>query len=419
MENKPFTTRETAMRIRHERRRDNQQWILDYLVHQTGRAINFEFEEREFPAYVRNYAQIPRAMGRIAAQREAIGDAAFAAGHKRTALNAYHLAGQQYHRAQHSIFEDDNRFKIFYHGKLLRCFERIMKCADYPIERVEIPWEGHEIQANFHFIAGKPKAPTVICLPGMDITKEWLSEPVDRCFTSRGMHAIAIDGPGQGTSNLRKIRITDDNYERAVKAVVDYLHERKEVDRNRIGLMGVSMGCHWGIRSAALDPRIKATAVTASTIGDKVPLFEQSSPRFKQMFMYMSGIHDEARFDRMAARMTTAGYGRKIRSAMLMVIGEYDPLSPIEAADEFFDELFGAKEMWVLADYYHMNLAPPHFGNLPGYHPMADWLKDALDGKYKKGHKRYVYIPERGGLGPYTAPANGKASVEPNIAPRS
>ena len=265
------------MRIRHERKRDNQQWILEYLVQKTGRAINFEFEEREFPPYVRNYAQIPRALGRIAAHRESIADAAQAAGHLRTAVEAYQLAAAQYHRAQHTIFEDDNKLKIHYHGKLLRCFEQVMKCADYPIERVEIPWEGHQIQANFHFIPGCPKAPCVICLPGMDITKEWLSEPVDHCFTSRGMHAIAIDGPGQGTSNLRKLRITDDNYERAVKAVVDYLHTRKEVAADRIGLIGVSMGCHWGIRSAALDHRIKATAITASTIGDKIPLFDGGS----------------------------------------------------------------------------------------------------------------------------------------------
>lgn len=406
------------MRIRNERRRDNQQWILDYLVQKTGRAINFEFDEREFPPYVRNYAQIPRALGRLAAQREAIADAAFAAGHKRTALYAYQLATQQYHRAQHSIFEDDNKFKIYYHGKLLRCFQQIMKCADYPIERVEIPWEGKQIQANFHFMPGRPRAPTVICIPGMDITKEWLSEPIDRCFTGRGMHAIAIDGPGQGTSNLRKIRITDDNYERAVKAVVDDLQTRKEVDGGKIGLLGVSMGCHWGIRASALDRRIKATAITASTIGDKVPLFEQSSPRFKQMFMYMSGIHDEEKFDRMVARMTTKGYAKKIKNPILMVIGEYDPLSPIEEADAFFDEVAGPKEMWVLADYYHMNIAPPYFGNVPGYHPMADWLKDALEGKIKKNHKRYVYVPERGGLGPYTKPANGRASTEPNIGPR-
>jgi alpha-beta hydrolase superfamily lysophospholipase len=407
------------MRIRQERKRDNQQWILDYLVQKTGRAINFEFEEREFPPYVRNYAQIPRALGKIAAHREAIGDAAFAAGHKKTALYAYHLATQQYHRAQHTIFDDDNKFKIYYHGKLLRCFDQIIKCADYPIERVEIPWEGHQIQANFHFIPGRPKAPCVVCCPGMDITKEWLGEPIERGFTGRGMHAIAIDGPGQGTSNLRKMRITDDNYERAVKAVVDYLQTRKEVDGDKIGLLGTSMGCHWGIRAAALDSRIKAAAVTASTIGDKIPLFEQSSPRFKQMFMYMAGIHDEAEFDKMAAKMTTTGYGKKIKGAMLLVVGEYDPLSPIEAADEFFEELAGPKELWVLADYYHMNIAPPHFGNVPAYGIMGDWLKDALDGKLSSGHSRYVYIPERGGVGPYTAPANGRASTEPNIAPVS
>ena len=209
------------MRIPQQRRRDNQQWILDYLVKSTGRVINFEYDEREFPPSVRNYAQIPRALGKLGAQREKIADAALKAGHDRTALELYQTATQQYHRAQHTIFEDDNPLKMHYHAKLIRCFEQIMTVADYPIERVEIPWEGVEIQANLHLMPGRPKAPCVICVPGMDITKEWLGEPIDHAYTSRGMHTIAIDGPGQGISNLRKVRVTDDNYERAVSAVVD------------------------------------------------------------------------------------------------------------------------------------------------------------------------------------------------------
>lgn len=404
------------MRIPQRRRRDNQQWILDYLVKTTGRVINFEHDDREFPPYVRNYAQIPRALGKLGAHRERLADAAAAAGHDRTALHLYHAATQQYHRAQHTIFEDDSPLKMHYHEKLLRCFEQIMRFADYPIERIEIPWEGHEIQANFHFIPGRPKAPCIICVPGMDITKEWLPEPIDRTFTSRGMHAIAIDGPGQGTSNMRKIRVTDDNYERAVSAVIDYLQTREEVDGDKIGLMGASMGSHWGIRSAALDDRIKATAVTASCIGDKIGLFEQSSPRFKQMFMYMAGIEDEDEFDAMAEKMTTVGYGKNIKTPILMVIGEYDPLSPIEAGETFFDEVAGPKEMWVLAEYYHFTIYPPHFGGISGYYPMADWLKDALEGKFTAGHARYVYVPEHG-LGPYTPEANGRASEIHDIGP--
>ncbi len=406
------------MRISQDRRRDNQQWLMDYLVKTTGRVINFEYDAREVPPYVRNYAQIPRAMGKMAAQKERLGDAAAAAGHGRTAMHAYYAAIRNYHTAQHAIFEDDNTMKLHYHGKLLRCFDQIMELADYPIERVEVPWEGNEIQGNFHFVAGKPKAPCVIFLPGMDMVKEWVPNPFDNPFTSRGMHCLSIDGPGQGTSNIRKIRVDADNYERAVSAVVDYLQTREEVDADQIVLMGVSMGSYWGARSAAYDERIKATAVAMSCLGDKTAIFEQSSPRFKQIFMYMAGMSDEDEFDRMAAQMTTRGYGSKIKNPFLMLSGEYDPLSPVEDVEEFFEELAGAKEAWILGDYYHVIWDPPHFGSVEAFNLMADWLIDALAGKFDASHAKYVYMTE-GDNGPYTTPETTMASSDPFIGAHS
>ena len=38
--------------MRTERRRDNQQWILDWMVKTTGRVQNFANDERELPAEV-------------------------------------------------------------------------------------------------------------------------------------------------------------------------------------------------------------------------------------------------------------------------------------------------------------------------------------------------------------------------------
>lgn len=404
------------MKIPHDRQRDNQQWILDWVVAHSGRVINYEYAERELPGYVKTYAQAPKALGKRAAHKEAIADKAREAGHDRTALFTYQEAIFDYIQAQHSIFEDDHPFKMDYHARLLRCFESLMSVADYPIERVEIPWEGVEIQANLHLIPGKPKAPCVIVLPGMDVTKEFHREPVDHTFTSRGMHAIVIDGPGQGTSNMRKIRITDDNYERAVSAVVDWLLTRPEVDGDQIGIHGQSMGSHWGARSAAYDSRIKATAVSMSCLGDKVGLFEQSSPRFKQIFMYMAGLTDEDEFDRMAERMTTVGYGEKINNPFLIITGEYDPLAPIEHTEAFYDELRGAKELWVLAEYYHLIVKPPHFGGILQFNAKADWLRDAFDGKFGLDHQRYVYVPESG-LGQYTTEASGRVSQDTNVHP--
>ena len=404
------------MRIPHERRRDNQQWLVDWVVNRSGRVINYEYDDRELPGDVKTYAQVPKALGKRAEYKESIADRARDAGHERTAMFTYQEAIFDYIQAQHSIFEDDHPFKKHYHAKLLGCFESLMEVADYPIERVEIPWEGHEIQANLHLLPGRPKAPCVIVLPGMDVTKEFHREPVDRTFTSRGMHAVVIDGPGQGTSNMRKIRITDDNYERAVSAVVDWLCSRPEVDAEKIALHGQSMGSHWAARSAAYDSRIKATAASMSCLGDKLGLFEQSSPRFKQVFMYMAGMSDEDEFDRMAARMSTAGHGAKIATPFLIVTGEYDPLSPIENSEAFFDELGGPKEIWILADYYHLIVKPPHFGGVLQFNAKADWLRDALDGKFAEGHERYVYVPKMG-HGQYSAEASGRVSQDPDVRP--
>ena len=400
------------MRNTHDRRRDNQQWMLDWMVKTTGRVINFEYDEREVPSHVRNYAQIPRAMAKMGAAKERIADAAAAAGHHRTALQTYHAAIRNYHTAQHAIFEDDSAPKIEYHRRLLRCFDQIMELAEYPIERVEVPFEGKAIQGNLHLIPGKPKAPCVIFLPGMDMVKEWVPDPMNNVFTSRGMHCLAIDGPGQGTSNLRKIRVTEDSYERAVSEVINYLETRAEIDSDKIAIVGASMGSYWGVRSAARDKRIKAVAVAMSNMGTKTAIFEQSSPRFKQTFMYMAGLSDEDAFDAMAAKMGTEGYGSKINCPFLLVTGEYDPLSPIEDAEAFYDELAGPKEIWVLSDFYHVIWNPPHFGDVAAYNSMTDWVVDALAGKLGATHEQYRYFGPND-LGPYTPAADTRASSDP------
>ena len=63
------------------------------------------------------------------------------------------------------------------------------------------------------------------------------------------MNLMVMDGPGQGISNLRKIRVTPDNYERAGSAVIDYLLTRPEVDPERFAIAGVSMGSSGGCAS--------------------------------------------------------------------------------------------------------------------------------------------------------------------------
>ena len=389
--------------MRPKRRRDSQQWMLDLAVKQTGRVQNFANDERDVPAEVKSYRMIPRAFYRRARHEEAIARAALAAGHRETARTLFWRAAQTYREAQHAIFEEGHPEKRYFHEKLLECFDQVITLAPYAIEKVEIPWEGRSISALLHLRAGREKAPVILLLPGMDMTKEAAPNPFDNVFTARGMHVLVIDGPGQGASNLRKIWITDDNYERAAKAAVDYLVGRPEVDRERIGVCGVSFGSHWGPRLAAMDPRVRALATTHAVYGPKESIFEEASPRFKQMFMYMAGMTDEDAFDEMAARMTTAGYGHRISCPTLMVTGEYDPLSHLEEAVALFDELAGPKELWVFENEFHRVSGKAGIARLEIYPYLADWLRDALGGRFARDHRKIVLVPQRSGAGPYSA----------------
>jgi len=385
-----------------KRRRDGQQWILDLAVKQTGRVQNFANDERDVPAEVKSYRMIPRTLYRDAKHAEAIARAALAAGHRETARSLFWRAAQTYREAQHAIFEDDQPEKRYFHGKLLECFDHVIALADYAIEKVEIPWEGRTISALLHLGGERGKAATILLLPGMDMTKEAAPNPLDNAFAARGMHVLVIDGPGQGVSNLRKLWVTVDNYERAAKAAVDYLTGRPEVDGERIGVCGVSFGSHWGPRVAAMDRRVRALATTHAVYGPKVSIFEEASPRFKQMFMYMAGMTDEDAFDAMAAQMTTAGYGTDVTCPTLLVTGEYDPLSHLEEAVALFEELGGPKELWVFENEFHRVSGKAGIAGLEIYPFLADWLRDALAGRFARDHRKMVLVPQRSGAGPYS-----------------
>lgn len=391
--------------MQQERRRDNQQWILDLMVKHTGRVQNFGNDEREVPAEVKSYRMIPRALHKQARHFETIARAAEEAGHRDTARQVYWKATEVYHNAQHTIFEDDNQEKIYFHQKMMECYEKVVELGDNPVELVEIPWEGVQIQGRFHTFADHRRAPTILFIPGMDMTKELFPSPLQNPYLRRGMNVLTIDGPGQGMSNLRKIRVNADNYERAASAAIDFLVERPEVDPDLIAVAGTSFGSHWGTRTAARDSRVKALATTHAVYGSKRPIFEEASPRFKQVFMYMAGIHDEEAFDAMADGLDNAGDGAKIHCPTLMVTGEYDPLCHLESAVDLFEELAGPKEMWVFENEFHRVSGREGIAELHVQTVMADWVKDALDGKLAKDLNKIVLIPQKTGAGVYEPPA--------------
>ena len=164
-----------------------------------------------------------------------------------------------------------------------------------------------------------------------------------------------------------------------------------ELDTDKVGVYGWSMGSYWGPRIAAHDPRVKACVGAMGVYLQKDTIFKHSKPAYRANYMYMSNIHDEDEFDAMAEAMTLEPLVDKIKCPTLLAMGEYDELCPLEDGEQLFDMLSCPKEMWVYEDETHT------FGNrLPDFYlHVADWMRDAMDGKMGDGYAKRIDHPAR------------------------
>ncbi len=388
--------------------RDRQQWFFDWMVKETGRVFHFQPDGRGgLPKSVRRHVMISKHVGREALRFRALAEAEERVGHRESAMEFYLQASSAFAAAQHVIFENTAE-KRFLHSSSVRCYDKVREYAPYPIEHVDVPWGDQAVSGNLHLLPDGRRAPCVIFIPGCDMTKEMYPHPYLNHALQRGMHLFSMDGPGQGESNLRGVRLTDHNYEDAASAVIDYLQSREEVDETKIGVYGLSFGSFWALRVAATDHRVRACVAPWATYGDKYYLMNEESPRYKQLFRYLTQAESEEELDEITERMTMRGLMSAIQCPTLLTSGEYDPRSPLEEIYELFDEMTAPAELWVYEDKHHMatltDLGDGDVATRDVHFMMFDWLNDRFADKplEQAGQCRYLRL---GGAGPYGADA--------------
>ncbi len=146
------------------------------------------------------------------------------------------------------------------HERTVACYARGAWALDPPAERVEIPYLGTRLAAYLRVPAGERPAPAVVMIPGLDSVKEEL-QATAVYLLERGLATLAVDGPGQGEAEY-ELPI-EPAYERVVAACFDWLQARGDVDAERLGVFGVSLGGYYAARAAAFEPRARATVALA------------------------------------------------------------------------------------------------------------------------------------------------------------
>ena len=118
-----------------------------------------------------------------------------------------------------------------------------------------MPYEGKWLAGILRKPEGVEKPPVLVFACGLDSCKEE-TETYENPYLARGIATLVFDGPGQGEGEY-DFAIRGD-YEVAVKAVIDYIETRKDLDASRIGMAGISLGGYYAPRAAAFEKRIKA-----------------------------------------------------------------------------------------------------------------------------------------------------------------
>lgn len=382
--------------------RKGQRWILDAFIGQGGFDVlhpeagaaleEFGYNSTDFKrvfARVKSTSQIAGAWSAVA--REVEGRAQYwkSRGANRAALGLYERAALLYGRTHYSFYGDDPR-RLRYLDKLVQTFQQVIELTPHAVSRVVLPFEGKQLHGLFEHGHDAVKQPCVICLPGMDMFKEDWHVVMRERIVPRGWVGFSMDGPGQGESLTRGLKMTIDNYDRALTSVIDWLGTQPQVDPNRIVLIGSSMGSWWGARAAAVEPRLKAVVGNMAALGDK--LVESAQPSFLANLSFMSGIGDVEELFKFIAAMSLNDIAPKVKVPYLVVAGENDELTTLESTQAIYKRFGGPKEMWTYQQEFHP-IGPTCDEWLDA---SLDWLEQAMRGEFAPGHQRQVFITKDG-----------------------
>lgn len=328
----------------------------------------------DYNDFVRTTARIERweqwldAWGETAEEHLALAKEAEAAGHPRSAGEAYNRAAVAYHFSKFVWVLDADRHRD-HTERSIAALARAHALLDPTAERIEVPFRGWRIAANLRRPASPERPPLVLLIPGLDSTKEeffhW-----ENVFLARGMATLSMDGPGQGETGY-ELPI-DPEYEHAVGALLDAIAGRTDVDLDRVGAAGVSLGGYYAPRAAAFEPRIRAVVGISGQYRmadrwDDLPQLTRDTYRVK------SHARDDADAKERMAAMDLTGVLGRLRRPLLAVTGDCDRLVPWRETKRIADE--APDGTFVLYE------GGTHVvSNMPyRYRPLcADWLHDHL-----------------------------------------
>ena len=304
-----------------------------------------------------------------AAVHEQLGRDALAAKKHITAAEHLQRAGVYYHFGKFLFVQDLAQMQAA-HKKAIECRNLALPHLKPKGERVEMPYEGKFLAGILRKPEGVEKPPVLVFACGLDSCKEE-TETYENPYLARGIATLVFDGPGQGEGEY-DFAIRGD-YEVAVKAVIDYIETRRDLDASRIGMAGISLGGYYAPRAAAFEKRIKACLALGGPYNwveswDHVPELTREAFRVRAK---RATLHDAKKH---AATLSLEGVARHIACPIYIMNGKLDRIVPAKDSERLAREVKGPVTL-------HLVENGNHIANNRSYEwrpRAADWLAEQL-----------------------------------------
>lgn len=206
--------------------------------------------------------------------------------HHRSAGELFVVAALCAQYAQFLWFSED---RLVGQHRKVELYLRAAPLLDPPAERFDVPIDEVTIPGYLRVPDGEGPRPVALLIGGLESTKEESSRFED-LLLARGVATATFDGPGQG--EMLATTPARGDFERYTSRVVDFLLNDPRLDGDRIGVVGRSLGGHYALRSASLDPRL---AICVSWGGYVfADAWEGRTPLSKEAWRYASRSADLA-----------------------------------------------------------------------------------------------------------------------------
>ncbi len=242
-----------------------------------------------------------------------------------------------------------------YH-KAIEAFLAHASYWDPHMEVVRIPFVGKEIIGYLRLPKdAKGPVPIVIAVNGLDSRKEDLTESFSAILPF-GVAFIAVDGPGTGQAPIKASETAD----RMLSRVIDYVQSRREIDKNKIVLHGVSWGAYWATKMAIVErDRLRGTSAQSPPIdnffqgeflnkalqGNREYLFDQV-PALMSICEGVNTVDDLAKFLPKMSLIRQGLLGKPM-APMLVIGGVKDTQVPISDLYLLLSSGDVPKDAWI------------------------------------------------------------------------